>query len=50
MILAPSTRTAFDLNAEPAKMRERYGRHRFGQGVLLARRLVEAGVPLVTVF
>ena len=50
MILAPSTRTAFDLNAEPAKMRERYGRHKFGQGVLLARRLVEQGVPLVTVF
>jgi hypothetical protein len=50
MILAPSTRTAFDLNAEPAGVRERYGRHKFGQGVLLARRLVERGVPLVTVF
>ncbi len=50
MILAPATRTAFDLNAEPARVRERYGRHKFGQGVLLARRLVERGVPLVTVF
>jgi hypothetical protein len=50
MILAPTTRTAFDLNREPAKMRERYGRHKFGQGVLLARRLVEQGVPLVTVY
>jgi hypothetical protein len=50
MILAPSTSTAFDLNAEPARLRERYGRHKFGQGVLLARRLVERGVPLVTVF
>jgi len=50
MILAPTTRTAFDLNREPAKVRERYGRHKFGQGVLLARRLVEQGVPLVTVY
>lgn len=50
MILAPTTRVAFDLNAEPDKMRERYGRHKFGQGVLLARRLVERGVPLVTVY
>src|SRR5262249_17770123 len=39
MILAPATRKAFDLNAEPARLRERYGRHKFGQGVLLARRL-----------
>src|SRR5205085_523406 len=50
VILAPGTRTAFELNAEPAGVRERYGRHKFGQGVLLARRLVERGVPLVTVF
>jgi uncharacterized protein (DUF1501 family) len=49
MILAPTTRTAFDLDAEPAKVRDRYGRHKFGQGVLLARRLVEAGVPFVEV-
>jgi hypothetical protein len=50
MILAPGTRTAFELNAEPDRVRERYGRHKFGQGVLLARRLVEHGVPLVTVY
>jgi hypothetical protein len=50
MILAPRTRTAFDLNAEPTRVRDRYGRHKFGQGVLLARRLVEHGVPLVTVY
>jgi hypothetical protein len=50
MILAPTTRTAFDMSAEPARVRERYGRHKFGQGVLLARRLVERGVPLVTVY
>jgi hypothetical protein len=50
MILAPQTRTAFDLNEEPLRVRDRYGRHKFGQGVLLARRLVEQGVPLVTVY
>ena len=50
MILAPTTRTAFELNSEPDVLRERYGRHKFGQGVLLARRLIEHGVPLVTVY
>jgi uncharacterized protein (DUF1501 family) len=38
---------AFDLAQEPAAVRERYGRHAFGQSCLLARRLVEAGVPVV---
>jgi hypothetical protein len=37
------------LNAEPASIRDRYGRNRTGQACLLARRLVEAGVPLITV-
>jgi hypothetical protein len=41
---------AFDLDDEPAQMRERYGTHRHGQSVLLARRLVEAGTRFVTVF
>jgi hypothetical protein len=50
MILAPQTHRAFDLTAEAARVRARYGRHKFGQGVLLARRLVEQGVPLVTVY
>jgi hypothetical protein len=50
LILSPQSQRAFDLNAEPAAVRDRYGRHRFGQGVLLARRLVEQGVPLVTVY
>ena len=50
LILSPNSQKAFDLNAEPAAVRERYGRHRFGQGVLLARRLIEHGVPLVTVY
>jgi hypothetical protein len=39
---------AFDLSKEPAAVRERYGRHTWGQSHLLARRLVEAGVPFVT--
>jgi hypothetical protein len=41
-------RRALDLRAEPARLRERYGWNLFGQSVLLSRRLVEAGVPLVT--
>ena len=42
-------RQAFDLGQEPTAVRDRYGRHRPGQACLLARRLVEAGVPFVTV-
>lgn len=42
-------RAAFDLDREPASVREWYGRHRSGQACLLARRLVEAGVPWITV-
>jgi microcompartment protein CcmK/EutM len=42
-------RQAFDLDREPTTVRDRYGRYRFGQSVLLARRLVEAGVPLIRV-
>lgn len=44
------TREAFDLSTEPDSLRERYGRNRSGQACLLARRLVQAGVPLITVF
>jgi len=40
-------REAFDLHREPAEVRDRYGRHAFGQSLLLARRLVEAGMPIV---
>lgn len=40
-------RKAFDLDSEPAESRDRYGRHAFGQSLLLARRLVEAGMPVV---
>jgi hypothetical protein len=38
---------AFDIHREDAAVRDRYGRHKFGQSLLLARRLVEAGVPMV---
>ena len=40
---------AFDLSEEPAKLRDAYGRNRVGQGMLLARRLIEAGVRFVTI-
>ena len=46
-LTAPRTRDAFDLSKEPDALRDRYGRHMFGQSLLLARRLVEAGVGLV---
>jgi hypothetical protein len=49
MIASPAARRAFDLDSEGARTRDRYGRSRFGQSCLLARRLVEAGVPLVRV-
>jgi uncharacterized protein (DUF1501 family) len=48
MVLSPRTK-AFDLDAEPAKVRDAYGRSAFGQGCLMARRLVEAGVAFVEV-
>ncbi|MFN0197515.1 MAG: DUF1501 domain-containing protein [Planctomycetaceae bacterium] len=47
LISGSRVRTAFDLTGESADVRDRYGRHMFGQGCLLARRLVEAGVTLV---
>src|SRR5262249_16714542 len=40
---------AFNLDEEPTKLREAYGKNLFGQGCLLARRLVERGVPFVEV-
>jgi uncharacterized protein (DUF1501 family) len=48
-VFARSARPAFDLAAESDALRERYGRSTFGQSCLLARRLVEHGVRLVTV-
>jgi hypothetical protein len=49
LITGAAARHAFDLRREPAKVRERYGRHPLGQNLLLARRLIEAGVRLVSV-
>src|SRR6185436_14252765 len=39
----------FSLDGEPAAVRERYGQHRFGRAMLLARRLAEAGVPMTAI-
>ncbi|MFO0952533.1 MAG: DUF1501 domain-containing protein [Isosphaeraceae bacterium] len=50
MLTDRSTLEAFDLEREDPRTRDRYGRTPHGQTVLLARRLVEAGVPIVTVF
>ncbi len=49
LLRSARSRQAFDLGREPERVRERYGRSQFGQSVLLARRLVEAGVSLVQV-
>jgi hypothetical protein len=50
MVLAPEVRRAFDINTIPEAERMRYGYHTFGQSVLMAKRLIEAGVQLVTVY
>src|SRR5262245_43732665 len=49
LMSSPQARAAFALEQEPAAVRERYGRTRFGQSCLLARRLIERGVRFVTV-
>jgi hypothetical protein len=49
LLTSPSCRAAFDLAREDPKLRDRYGRTLMGQGLLLGRRLVEAGIPLVQV-
>jgi hypothetical protein len=49
LLRAGKARRAFDLDRETPALRDRYGRNRWGQSVLLARRLVEAGVSLVQV-
>ncbi len=49
LLTSPRSRAAFQLDLEPAAARDRYGRTQFGQSVLLARRLIEAGVSLVQV-
>jgi uncharacterized protein (DUF1501 family) len=49
LLSSPAVKQAFDLGREPAALRQRYGHNTLGQSCLLARRLVEAGVKLVTV-
>ncbi|MEQ8785700.1 MAG: DUF1501 domain-containing protein [Pirellulaceae bacterium] len=48
LLTSDKARDAFDMSQEDPRTRERYGRHRWGQRALLARRLVEAGVSFVT--
>lgn len=50
LLTSAKTRQAFQIQEETDAMRDRYGRHTYGQSVLLARRLVEAGVRFVTVY
>jgi hypothetical protein len=49
MVTGERVRKAFDIAAEPDALRDRYGRHQYGQSALLARRLVEAGSSCVTI-
>jgi uncharacterized protein (DUF1501 family) len=49
VLTGPEARRAFDLGREPDRVRDRYGRNAWGQRCLLGRRLVEAGVDLVSV-
>ncbi len=50
LLHSPAVRKAFHLGAEDPRLRDRYGRTKLGQSMLLSRRLVEAGVRFVTVF
>ena len=49
MVAGDAVRDAFEIDKEDDKLRDRYGRHQYGQSALLARRLVEAGARVVTV-
>ncbi|MBI3466126.1 MAG: DUF1501 domain-containing protein [Planctomycetes bacterium] len=50
LVTSPEAQQAFDIQREPDSVRDAYGRHSFGQRALLARRLVEAGVPFITLY
>jgi hypothetical protein len=50
LLTSDGVRRAFELNRESAAVRDQYGRHKYGQSLLLARRLIEAGVRLVTLY
>jgi hypothetical protein len=49
LMLSGKVAHAFEIDREDPRLRDRYGRHMFGQSLLLARRLVQAGVPIVQV-
>ena len=49
LMTSPAARRAFDIQAEPERLRQDYGRNSLGQSLLMARRLVEAGVRCVTI-
>lgn len=50
LLTSDNAKRAVEISREPGRVRDRYGRHKYGQSLLLARRLVEAGVRLVTVY
>lgn len=50
LVLTPEAQKAFAIEEEPNEVRDAYGRNGFGQRALLARRLVEAGVPFITLY
>ena len=50
LVTSPKAQKAFDIHSESPKVRNAYGRNSFGQRALLARRLVQAGVPFVTLY
>jgi len=49
LVTSPAAKKAFAINEEPDKLRDDYGRHTFGQSLLLARRMIQAGVRFITV-
>ena len=50
LVTSTAAQKAFDIHSEPPHVRDKYGRNSFGQRALLARRLVEAGVPFITLY
>jgi hypothetical protein len=50
LITSTEAQAAFDIHREPDAVRDRYGRNAFGQRAILARRLVQAGVPFITLY
>jgi hypothetical protein len=50
LVTSAAAQKAFDIHSEPPHVRDKYGRNEFGQRALLARRLVEGGVPFITLY